>query len=68
MAVVEMSAWPRTAAIIGSGTPAETAAMPKKEWRRPLGHARGPDIPALSSASDPKENRLSGSGRIKQER
>ena len=38
---------PSTAAIVGNGTPAATAAMPKA-WRSPFGQACGPEIPAHS--------------------
>ena len=40
MAVVSSEAWPSTAATVGSGTPAVTAATPWL-WRRPRGQALG---------------------------
>ena len=42
-----MSACPGTAAIMGNGTPAVTAAIPKP-CRRPFGQACGPEIPAAA--------------------
>ena len=44
-AVVCRLAWPRAAAMVGSGTPAATAAMPKP-CRRLFGQAWGPSMPA----------------------